>query len=286
MLRKVVLFCLPLVLVLAACGDDNGDDSSDSDATAEATATVETSDSTATAEPAEATPTSMVIATPDLGGASSILGTANPFQFLDAMGSAGSFSTDVDPSLKGQLLVASDLPSGYMPMGEFSMAVPSEYGEMQMAANMFASGDMTTGEFGAMAMSASILVPPDALDEFTNEALDQITSLSDEELASALGGAEAFGVSFSELDVLDGSDLGDGGVGLHMAMDFGALSDAFGAPGDENPFEEGIAMDMFMFLKGDHMIMTMVMSPAVDAAGADARNLAEILDARSGGSNA
>ena len=295
MLHKLGLLLVPMLLVAAACGGDgnnDGDNSTDSTATPLATATANAPEATATIEAPESTATPIVIATQDfgggpidLGGASNVLSSVNPFRLLDSFDGASSFSTDVDPALKNELLAASDLPSGFLSMGEFTFAAPSEYGEMQMAANIFASGDITSsGELGTMVMSASIAIPPGAMDEFGAETLDEIRNLSDEDLASALGGVEGFGAVFSDLRVLDGAGLGDGGVGMHMVMDFSGMMDAFGAPTDgANPFEAGIAVDMYMFVQGDHLYMTMVMWPAGGASGVDARRLAGTLDARAGG---
>lgn len=278
MLRKLALLLIPLAVLAAACGSD-ADSDSPTDATPQATATE-------SAEPTSAAtgPTPVVIATQDFGGAGNVLSAVNPFELLDNFDGAASFDADVDPALKNELLAASDLPSGFLSMGEFTFAAPSEYGEMQMAANVFASGDITsTGELGTMVMSASIVIPPGAMDEFGAATLDEIRNLSEEDLASALGGAGIYGALFSDLRVLDGSGLGDGGVGIHMVMDLGSLAGAFGAPADGAPAE--MAMDMFMFVKGDRMHMTFVMYPDGGSPGVDARHLADVLDGRTSGSS-
>ena len=287
MLRKLALLLIPLAVVAAACGGDDKDSSS-TDTTPQATATEAAEPTSVPTSDVEPTP--VVIATQDFGdapidfgGASSVLSSVNPFQLLDSFDGASSFSSDVDPALKNELLAASDLPSGFLPMGEFTFAAPSEYGEMQMAANVFASGDITsTGELGTMVMSASIVVPPDAMDEFAG-ALDEIRNLPEEDLASAFGDARGFGTLFSDLRVLDGSGLGDGGAGIHMVMDFGSLAGMFGAPADGVPAL--MAMDMFMFVTGDRMHMTFVMYPGGVSPAVDARHLADVLDSRTSGSS-
>jgi hypothetical protein len=285
MLRKLALLLIPLFVFAAACGgDDNNDDGATN--TPEETAT-----EAATSAPTDipTTPTPLVIATQDLGdgaidffGASGVLRSVNPFQLLDSFDGASEFSSDVDPALKNELITAGDLPSGFLSMGEFTFAAPSEYGEMQMAATIFASGDITSsGELGTMVMSASIVIPPDAMDEFSAATLDEIRNLSDEDLASALGGADGLGALFSDLRVLDGSGLGDGGVGIHMVMDFGWATAMLDAPEDSGVPAE-MAMDMFMFVEGDRVHMAVVMYAGGRSPGVDARHLADVLDSRVG----
>jgi hypothetical protein len=244
-----------------------------------------------TASDAEATP--VVIATPGLGDASIdfggdltdpglLINSVNPFALLQNFDGASGFSSDIDPSLKNDLLAAGDLPQGFLSMGEFSFAMPSEYGEMQMAANIFTSADaMSTGELGTMVMSAAIIVPPEAMAEFDAGGLDELQNLSDEDLAAAMGGVEGFGGLFTELSVLDGSGLGEGGAGIHMVMDMSSLGTMFGAPAAaETPASIGI--DMYMFIEGGRMHMAIVMYPGDASPGVDARQLANVLDSRSG----
>ena len=70
-------------------------------------------------------------------------------------------------------------------------------------------------------------------------------------------------------------------MGMHMTMDLGALLSAFGAPNDgSNPVASGIAIDMYLFVRGDHLLMTMVMWAADKAPGVDGRALAEVMDSK------
>jgi len=148
-----------------------------------------------------------------------LLDTVNPFELLNGLSGAPS-STDVDPALSSVLLSSSDLPPGFMPLGDFGYNIPSsQYGPMRMAANIFTSGDMAGGSFGTMAMSAAISLPRDALDQLNAlGGFDQLGNISDSDLQSLQGAAEQFGLEFSDVRVLDGSGLGDGGVGMHMVM--------------------------------------------------------------------
>jgi len=59
--------------------------------------------------------------------------------------------------------------------------------------------------------------------------------------------------------------------------------DAFGAPEGDNPLAAGIAMEVYIFARGDHLLMTMVMWSAGDASGVDSRGLADALDANASG---
>jgi hypothetical protein len=49
---------------------------------------------------------------------------------------------------------------------------------------------------------------------------------------------------------------------------------------EEIPIPEGIGMDIFMFVRGDRMLMLMVMWPLGENPGVDARELADAMDDR------
>jgi hypothetical protein len=66
-------------------------------------------------------------------------------------------------------------------------------------------------------------------------------------------------------------------------MFFGGLFEALAAPETDYLFIDGIAMDMYMFVRGEHALMLMVMLPAGESRAVDARDLAEIMDAKAGG---
>jgi hypothetical protein len=71
-----------------------------------------------------------------------------------------------------------------------------------------------------------------------------------------------------------------------MSMDLEALAEGFGAEMDEaippeaDVLSEGIGFDMYVFARGDHMLMLMVMWPGGGPAPLDARELAEVMDGR------
>lgn len=265
MLRKLALILLPLALLAAAC--DGDDSKTDDGGQSNPTATV--------AEPTIPADEADSGGDGDSPGAT-LLGSLNPFELLGSLGDQlPSASEGVDPSLKGPLLQAGDVPSDYAPLGEFAYSVPSELGELQMAASTFSSGDMASDELGRTVMSAVVALPPEALDEIGDPS--ELANMSEEDLAE-LEELEQMGLGGVEL--LDASDLGDGGVGMHVEFDFSGLFGAFGAPEGDEPMPAGIAMDMYMFLRGEHMLMVMVIWPAGESSGVDALDLAETMDAR------
>ena len=277
MLRKLALLLLPVALLAAACGGGGYKTSTKTSTPG--------SDRTTVAR--TKTPAATAGRTPGVRGsggsaASALFDTVNPFQLLGDVGGAPS-SADVDPKLKSVLLDSGDLPSGFTAAGDFAYEVPSQYGALQLALNIFSSGDASSQQFGGMIMSAAIALTPDALNAIESHGgIEQLQSIKDADLQDLTGAAEQFGVGVTDMHVLDGSGLGDGGVGIHMVIDFSGLLEAFGAQGD-NPFGSGLAIDVYMFLRGDHMLMTMVMAPADQSSGIDSHALADALDANASG---
>lgn len=267
----LILFSVMLLLFVAACSEDNGDDAVPTTAPTTEDATTEpTEDAVETAEPTE---------DGNSASAGNLFGSFNPFSALQGLSGAAPSSTDVDPSLKEALLAAEDLPSGFLSFGEFTFSVPDpEVGTIDMAARTFMSGDVASGELGAMVMSMAASMPPGSQDAFGD--LDELADLSQEELDEISARAGQFGIEFGDIRVLDASGLGESGGAMHMEMDFGGLLDSLGAAGGENPFADGIAMDMYMFVRGERMLMLMIMYPAGGDAGIDGHDLAEMMDGR------
>ena len=283
-MKKLSFVLLPLVLLAAACGGGDGPDEGAQQPPAQSTPAVrdadgdgvyDTTDSTGDAEPTHAVDTAT--GNDGEGGAGALFSTLNPFQLLSAAGGQPA-STDVDPSLKAALLDESDLPSGFAGFGDFSYSVPSEFGDIGMVASMFASGDLASQELGTMVMSAVLAVPPDARDQFGD--FDELQDLSAADLQQIEAVAGQIGVAFSNLHELDASGLGDKGFGMHMEMDFAGLLGAFGAPEGETPFDAGIAFDMYLFLRGERVLMAVVMWAADQQPGVDGRALAEAMDGK------
>jgi hypothetical protein len=259
--KGLALLALSVALLTAAACGDNGDGNGDNggdepEPTAVEEATEETS------------------ADDESGSGASLLGALNPFELLDTTDASPGAA---DPDLAAALLDSGDLPGDYMSFGEFGMTVPSEFGDIPMAANMFFSGDMQSedlSDFNGMVMSAAMTLPPDAV---SDADLEELAGLSEEDLADLESEFEGF-EEFGSFELLDASGLGDAGFGMHFDMDFAALFGAFGAPAEEDG-PTGISADMYMFFQGDHAFMVMVMSPTGNDSGVDARDLAEELNA-------
>jgi hypothetical protein len=279
MFRKILLLlAIPLLLVLAtACEEEDG---SDGDPTAQLTP-LTTDDAPNTEEaPTDEEPDLYPTVEPegDEGaGSSDLFGSFNPFSALQGLSGGAPSATDVDPALAAALLTTDDLP-GFLSFGEFGFNVPGpEGGNIDTAARMFMSGDVTsTGELGSMVMSMAAAVP--AGEDMGD--LDQMDDLTQAELDEIAASAEQFGLGFSDVRVLDASGLGESGGAMHMEMDFAGLFEGLGAPPGENPLAGGIAMDMYVFARGETMLMLMIMYPAGATAPADGHALAEIMDTR------
>jgi hypothetical protein len=260
------MLLLPVALLAAAACDDNN--SNGSEATEEPT-TVAT-DAEAPEEPTSEASND----DGDTGDESGVFGAVNPFNVLDGIGGAPA-NADVSPELEAALLTAGDLPEGFLDMGTFGYALPSELGEIQMAGSMFVGGDLMSGDFSAMVLSAAMDMPPEALED-----LDQF-EITEDDLSEIEGLAGDAGALFSNLEILDASGLGDAGFGMHMTMDVGSLLGDLAASEPDNPFADGISMDMYGFVQGDHLLMVMVMWPASQDSGVDGHDLAALMEAKS-----
>ena len=276
------------------------------EASSESVAVVRTVTPTATAVPSTPSPVPTTAATPagdtddgtGEGGGAAVEQVLNAFDPLSLMGALGSSASvpdiditgpggapsapldEADDSLKAILLNEGDLPSGFQSFGEMSFSVPSDVGTADMVASMFATGDLDSGDFGTMVMSA-VIAGPDVTSELGD--LDELGEITQADLDEAAAAMEEFGITLTDLQVLDASGLGDAGMGMHMVMDFSGMAEALGVPEDDS-MPDGIAWDMYAFVRGDRMLMVMVMWPSDGAAGADARALADIMDARAASS--
>jgi len=264
MLRRISLAFLPLVLLVAACIGGGSESATDERATPEPTSPPPASISdTDTVEP---------------GGASDVLlNSLNPFQLLDSLGQQPT-SQQVDPSLEAALLDADDLPADFVPLGQFTLTIPGDIGPIEMAASQFVIGDLE-GDFDAMVMSAVMALPPEALSELGD--LSDLEAAAQAEFSQEIAEFEQLGLG--DFRLLDASGLGEGGFGMHMELDLGALlgelATAFGAPEEEIP-AAGFVIEMYMFLRGERMLMVVVMEPLGRSTDVDARELAETMDAK------
>lgn len=273
MARKLAFLLLPLLLLLAACtggGDKNGSsDTDDAQPPSSDAAATATDDSGAAVE---ATDTVTGEDSGDAGGGDPFA-VLNPFDVLSGLNGSPSVG-EPDPALAASLLTAGDLPDGFTNMGSYGYSMPSEVGNVDLAASIFSSGAVESGEFNAMVMSAAMTLPPEALDQMAG------FELSEDDLGELESLAGDAGLGFADIEVLDASGLGDGGFGMRMTMDIADMLGGLGASDSENPLPDGIAMDMYGFLDGDQMRMVIVMAPAGGSTGVDARDLAEAMDAK------
>ena len=240
------------------------------------------------AVPTRATPTATAQSAEGGGDTvSAVLDTFDPFSLMGTLGSrpgapAPSEGVD-DDALKAALLNDGDLPAGFSSFGEMSFTLPVESGSGTMVANMFASGDLASGEFGAMVMSAAIEGPPGALGQLGS--FDELGALSEDEVAEMEEALGQFGIGFSDFRLLDASGLGDGGMGMHLAMDFAGLFEQFQIPAGEEqvtpPFDS-IVFEMYAFARGERMYMVMLMWPDNADPGVDSRSLADAVNAKTG----
>jgi len=230
---------------------------------------------------------------PSDGGA--LGGAINPFSLLSSSmfsggGTAGLpvASGEADPALKAALLTLEDVPPGYTDLqpGGMSFSFDTDQGSMSMAASMFTKGEAADEFPESMVMSAVVVASGDLLDQ----SLGQLQRYTDSaelerEIENAMGSGQIPpGISFEDVRALDASGLGEGGVGLHMVMtmDLGQFAQEFGAsmPPEAEFLEKGLAFDMYVFVRGDRMLMVMSMWPGGGPAPVDARALAEVMDGR------
>lgn len=211
------------------------------------------------------------------------LAAFNPLTMLGSLASGGAPSTEADEALKAALLEPGDLPDGFSSLGDFSLSMSSELGDIEMAARTMTPQDAERGEFGPLVVSAAASLPPRALAEIGD--LRGLEALDEAELREMMGQAGPRMREMFSLQLLDASGLGDGGVGMRMEMDLAAMLEAmaesFGVPaGAERERPPGIVMEMYAFLRQERVLMVMVMWPEGSDPGIDSRALAETMDAR------
>ncbi|MGD0766069.1 MAG: hypothetical protein ABR978_07160 [Dehalococcoidia bacterium] len=276
--KKLVIVAGVLLLFLAACG--SGKDES-SKPTAQDNGQKPTA--VASAEPAStnAAPTT------EASSGDSLKAAFEPLSLLTSQvlgsGSAGSgqVAQQADPDLAALLLVESDLPSGFTNTdGDIGYSVDSPQGQMTMAARMFTQGVPSAAEMGPIVMSAALAEPPSALADFSS-SLDQVDQASAQDAQNAMGATEAMGITFKDFSAKKLSDLGEGGMTMHIVMDMSGLIAGFGGSAqDMGAFQNGIAFDMCAFKQGERLLMVMAVSPAGQESPVDALALAKLMESR------
>jgi hypothetical protein len=287
-MRKLVVILGLLAVLLAACtsgGDSAGKSRDEGVQPPGVTAVAPTTVPEPTAEPSSDGGI--------FGGALSPLSLMSGSLF-SGDGSSGlpAVTGEADPSLKAALVTLEDLPPGYSELmpGGMSFSFETDEGGMSMAASMFSLGEAVDEFPESMVMSGVVLASGDLLEQ----SLDELQRYNDpaeleREIENALGAGQAMpGIGLKDLQVLDASGLGEEGIGLHMvmSMDLQAFAEGFGAEMDEDMppeadfLKEGLAFDMYVFGRGDHLLMVMVMWPGDGPAPLDIRALAEVMDTR------
>lgn len=284
MFRRLVLILLPLALLAAACGGGSGGPGAGapSDSSQEPPADgrdaiivaddggdgVQLDSSQGSSEAAGDT----AAVSDDVEG--NLFASFNPFDLLGTIGGVPA-SGEIDPNLGAVLLQPDDLPDEYASVTEFAFSTSSDIGEIELAGRMFSTGDLESedlSDMGSMVMSGVMALPP--------EAVEELAGLANLEAEFGQYQAEIQELGFGELHLLDAAGLGEGGVGIHMTLDFGGLLGDFASLDEESPPDVGISMDMYLIPRGDRMLMLMVMWPAGEPSGVDSRALVEIMDGR------
>jgi len=268
-----------LVVLAAACGSDKESTSGkvQNDSTPAATKAA----ATKAAPTKEATEEVVATEEPDGGDAA---GALESLSFLTGgmFGGAQAGSPEaVDPELASMLIADTDLPTTFAGVGGdigFSMTMPE--GEVTMAMRTFVEGDPNASEMMPTIVSAAMAMPPAALDEFDTQ-LAELDKMTPEDIQDAMGGASTMGIEFKELSV-ERIGLGEGGVSMHMVMDMSGLMEGLGdlAPEGGEGFPTSLSFDMYIFKKGDVVLMAMTMLPLETASPVDVASLAEIMESR------
>ena len=270
-----------LIVLAVACG--SGKESSKSDKTQNDTTPVATKSAATKAAPTkEATEEGDATKEPD-GGDSA--GALESLSFLTGGMFGGEAQNSVagaaDPELASMLIADTDLPTTFASVGGdtgFSMTLPQ--GEAKMAMRTFSEGDPNTSEMTPTIVSAAMAMPPAALDEFDSQ-LAELDKMSTEDIQNAMGGASVLGIEFKELSV-DKVSLADGGINMHMVMDMSGLVEGLGDLAEEGieGFPTALTFDMYVFKKGDVVLMAMTMLPADQESPASIESLANIMESR------
>jgi hypothetical protein len=253
MATKLALLLLPLALLVAACSSGGKSASAPTD---------------------DASPPGSDNAAASSDSADPFA-SFNPFEVLGViMGLRAESFVDADPSLTAALLTPGDLPDFVSDSGSNGFTMASEAGSIELASRAFVNGDVDSDAFDTMVSSNVIALPPQVLTEMGDGF-----ALSEDDFDEIQALAGEAGLVLGEVEVLDASGLGDAGFGLSVTMDISGLLGGLG-PEEIESTGPGIAFEIYGFIVADKMRMVMVMWPAGQSSGVDARELAEAMAAR------
>jgi hypothetical protein len=282
MLKKLGIIFGVLVVVLAvACG--GSDKGSNSDKVQNDSTPVATKKALST----KSAPTKEATADPSATDAANSGDSAGALESLSFLtggmfgGEQPSAQTgDADPKLASMLIADTDLPTTFASVGGdvgFSTTMPQ--GEAKMAMRTFSEGDPNASQMTPTIISGAMLMPPAALDEFDSQ-LAELDNVTTDDIQEAMGGASMFGIEFKELSV-DKISLGDGGIKMHMVMDMSAMVEGLGDLAPEGAdFPTSLSFDIYVFKKGDVVLMAMTMLPPDSGTSVDIEDLAKIMESR------
>jgi hypothetical protein len=277
MLKKIVIVCGALLLFLTACGSGKDKSSGPSAQTDEGSPTAVAA--------TKAAPTSTAPTEEAATSGNSLKAALEPIRVLtnpmlgapDTTLPAG----EAAPALAALLLEESDLPPGYgSSNADWGSTVDLSEGQMRLASRDFMEGGWSAEEMGIMVTSVVIAVPNAALDRFVS-GLDELDRASTEDLEDALAVTDEQG-PFWDFAVEKVPDLGEGGMSLHVVED---MSNAVEGIEDLDAagmgrFKNGMAFDMYVFRRGEHLLLVFTLSPAGEATTLDSLALARIMDKR------
>ena len=283
MLKRLgIIFAMFVIVLAVACGgsdkDSSKSDKAGNDSTPVATKKASSTDSAPTKEATEKPAATDAVDSGDSAGALESLSFLTGGMFGGEQPSAQ--TGEADAQLASMLIADTDLPTTFASVGgDTGLTMTLPQGEAKMAMRTFSEGDPNMSEMTPTIVSAVMSMPPAALEEYDAQ-LAKLDEVSADDIKNAMGGASMFGIEFKELSV-DKISLGDGGISMHMVMDMSGLVEGLGDLAPEGTdFPTSLSFDMYVFKKGDVVLMVMTMLPPDSGTSVDVESLAKIMESR------
>lgn len=304
---KLVLITLAAVFALAIAGCGGGDKKTESEPTERpaATSVATDGDSDADDNDSDSDDADNEDSDDSDSESSSSGAVSDLFSSVFSSGFSGGGSSaglgGGDQSMLAFLPSEDDFPSDYTSLGEFTFSAPagsSELGAVDMAMTMAMKGDMASLgavedpseiDFSSIEMMMAMVMRPEDLQEL-GDAFEEIKNLDEEDIQDEISrgfGEDMEGFTVQNFEVLEASDLGDGGFGIEMTIDMSAFGELFGAfaGGSENaPQLDAMTMRMYIFGQGDYVgaVMRFAFSDSLGEGSVDL-DLAEIIEEKLAG---